>query len=47
MYDILQVRRPYLARLLARDDLEAVEHTLIGVQTLPAPGFWMTAERAR
>jgi hypothetical protein len=33
--------------MLARDDLEAVERTLIDVQTLPALGFWMTAERTR
>jgi hypothetical protein len=44
---LLEVRRPYLARMLARDDLEAVERTLIDVQMLPALGFWMTAERAR
>ena len=43
---LLEVRRPYLARMLAREDLEAVERTLIDVQTLPALGFWMTAERA-
>jgi hypothetical protein len=44
---LLEVRRPYLARMLARDDLEAVEHALIDVQMLPALGFWMTAERTR
>jgi len=44
---LLEVRRPYLARMLARDDLEAVEHALIDVRMLPALGFWMTAERPR
>jgi SAM-dependent methyltransferase len=44
---LLEVRRPYLARMLARDDLEAVEHALIDVRMLPALGFWMTAERTR
>jgi SAM-dependent methyltransferase len=42
-----EVRRPYLARMLAQDDLEAVEHALIDVQMLPALGFWMIAERTR
>jgi hypothetical protein len=44
---LLGARRPYLARMLARHDLEPVEHALIDVQMLPALGFWMTAERTR
>ena len=40
---LLQARRPYLARMLARHDLEAVEHALIDAQALPALGFWMIA----
>jgi SAM-dependent methyltransferase len=42
----LEVRRPYLARMLARDDLEAEEHALIDAQLLPALGLWYVAERA-
>jgi hypothetical protein len=42
---LLTVRRPYLARMLARHDLEAAEHALIDVQVLPALGFWMVARR--
>jgi SAM-dependent methyltransferase len=41
----LVVRRPYLARMLARRDLEAVEQSLLDAQLLPALGFWMTGER--
>lgn len=37
------VRRPYLARMLARPDLEAEEHALIDAQLLPALGFWYLA----
>jgi len=44
---LLQARRPYLARMLARHDLEAVERALIDVQVLPALGFWMIAGHAR
>lgn len=44
---ILEVSRPYLARMLARRDLEAVERALIDAQMLPALGFWIIAERAR
>jgi SAM-dependent methyltransferase len=44
---LLTARRPVLARMLARHDLEAVEHALIDVQVLPALGFWMIAGRAR
>jgi SAM-dependent methyltransferase len=43
---LLQGRRPYLARMLARHDLEATEQTLIDAQMLPALGFWMISERA-
>lgn len=43
---LLQVHRPYLARMLARHDLEAVEHALIDAQMFPALGFWVIAERA-
>lgn len=42
---LLEARRPYLARMLARHDLEAVEHTLINGRILPALGFWMIAAR--
>jgi SAM-dependent methyltransferase len=42
---LLEVSRPYLARMLARHDLEAVEHALIDAQILPALGFWIIAER--
>ena len=41
---VLEVRRPYLARMLGRHDLEAVEHALIDAQMLPALGFWMIAK---
>lgn len=44
---LLKVSRPYLARMLARPDLEAVEHALIDAQILPALGFWLIAERTR
>jgi hypothetical protein len=40
---LLTVRRPYLARMLARHDLEAEEQALIDMQVLPALGFWMIA----
>jgi SAM-dependent methyltransferase len=42
---LLEARRPYLARMLARHDLEAVETTLIDAQVLPALGFWIIAAR--
>ncbi len=42
---LLEVSRPYLARMLARHDLEAVERALIDAQMLPALGFWLIAER--
>lgn len=44
---LLKARRPYLARMLARHDLEAMEHALIDAQMLPALGFWMIAEHAQ
>jgi len=40
---LVTARRPYLARMLARPDLEAAEHALIDVQMLPALGFWIVA----
>jgi SAM-dependent methyltransferase len=43
---LLETRRPYLARMLARPDLESVEHALIDAQMLPALGFWMIAGHA-
>jgi SAM-dependent methyltransferase len=43
---LLTARRPYLARMLARHDLEAQERALIDVQMLPALGFWMIARHA-
>lgn len=43
---VLEVSRPYLARMLARRDLEALEHALIDAQMLPALGFWIIARRA-
>jgi SAM-dependent methyltransferase len=42
---VLEARRPYLARMLARHDLETVEHALIDARMLPALGFWVIAER--
>jgi SAM-dependent methyltransferase len=42
---LAEVRRPYLARMLGRPDLEAAEHALIDAQLLPALGFWLIAER--
>lgn len=42
---LVEVRRPYLARMLGRHDLEATEHALIDAQMLPALGFWMIATR--
>jgi SAM-dependent methyltransferase len=43
---IVEVRRPYLARMLGRPDLEATEHALIDAQMLPALGLWIIARRA-
>lgn len=42
----LQVPHPYLARMLARADLEAEEHALIDAQMLPALGLRYIARRA-
>jgi SAM-dependent methyltransferase len=42
---LLEVRRPYLARMLARHDLETIEQALIDARMLPALGFWMIAAR--
>lgn len=42
----LQVQHPYLARMLARADLEAEEHALIDAQMLPALGLRCIARRA-
>lgn len=36
---VLEVSRPYLARMLARCDLEVLEHALIDAQMLPTLGF--------
>jgi SAM-dependent methyltransferase len=44
---VVEVRRPYLARMLGRTDLEAEEHALIDAQLLPPLGFWLIAEHAR
>lgn len=44
---VLEIRRPYLARMLGRHDLEATEHALIDAQMLPALGFWIIARRAK
>lgn len=45
-FDLLrEVSRPYLARMLARRDLESVEHALIDARMLPALGFWVIAGR--
>ncbi|MGH3228188.1 MAG: class I SAM-dependent methyltransferase [Streptosporangiaceae bacterium] len=42
---LLEGRRPYLARMLARHDLETTEQALIDARMLPALGFWMIAAR--
>lgn len=39
----LEVRRPYLARMLSRQHLEAEEYALIDTQHLPALGLWYIA----
>jgi SAM-dependent methyltransferase len=41
---LVEVRRPYLARMMAQRDLETVEHALVDAQQLPALGFWIIAE---
>ncbi len=42
----VDVRRPYLARMLGRHELEAEEQALIDAEAIPAVGFWYFA-RAR
>lgn len=42
----LQVRRPYLARMLGRPDLEAEEQALVDAELLPALGHWYFAGRS-
>ena len=42
---VLEARRPYLARMLARHELEAAEEALIVAGMLPALGFWVIARR--
>lgn len=42
----LEVKRPYLARMLDCPGLEAEEHALIDAQQLPALGLWYVARRA-
>ena len=37
---VVEVGRPYLARMLGGADLEATEHALIDAQMLPALGLW-------
>jgi SAM-dependent methyltransferase len=44
---VLEVRRPYLARMLGLRDQEAGEHALIDAQLLPALGFWVLASPKR
>jgi SAM-dependent methyltransferase len=44
---VIEVGRPYLARMLGRPDLEAEEHALIDAQLLPALGFWLIAQPTR
>ncbi len=44
---VLEIRRPYLARMLGRHDLEAIEHALIDARMLPALGFWIIARQAK
>jgi SAM-dependent methyltransferase len=41
---LVEVRRPYLARMLGQPDLETAEHALIDAQLLPALGFWLITE---
>jgi SAM-dependent methyltransferase len=42
---VVEVGRPYLARMLGRHELEAEEHALIDTQLLPALGRWYIARR--
>lgn len=42
---MLEVDRPYLARMLRRRELELDEHAMIDAQLLPALGIWYVAKR--
>jgi SAM-dependent methyltransferase len=42
---LVDVRRPYLVRVLGRPDLEAAGHALIEAKVLPALGFWLIADK--
>jgi SAM-dependent methyltransferase len=42
---MLEVDRPYLARMLRRRELELDEHALIDARLLPALGIWYLARR--
>lgn len=44
---VVEARRPYLARMLRRPDLEVSEHALIDAELLPALGVWHLAQRVR
>jgi SAM-dependent methyltransferase len=44
---VLEVRRPYLARMLGQHDLEAEEHALIDARALPPLGLWVIARAHR
>ena len=41
---VVEARRPYLARMLRRHDLEPNEQALIDAQLLPALGLWYIAQ---
>jgi SAM-dependent methyltransferase len=43
---LIEVVRPYLARMLDRRGLEAAEHALIDAHMLPALGFWLISASA-
>jgi SAM-dependent methyltransferase len=40
---VTDARRPYLARMLGRHELEAEEQALIDAEAIPALGFWFVA----
>jgi SAM-dependent methyltransferase len=42
---LVEVRRPCLARMLGRPNVEVAEHALIDAQLLPALGFWPIADK--
>ncbi len=44
---VVQARRPYLARMLRRPDLEVNEHAMIDAELLPALGVLQIAQRIR